>query len=67
MRFENMHFITGQYDRLEKLHHVERDVFVSLGYGQFQSDNIKSLGIEAYFDTIVISEREGLIVKWLQH
>jgi putative hydrolase of the HAD superfamily len=30
------------------------------GRGQFQMDNIGALGIEAYFDTILISEWEGL-------
>ncbi|MBY0099419.1 HAD family hydrolase [Mesobacillus maritimus] len=33
---------------------------ISNGYGQFQMDNIKSLGIDQYFDTILISEWEGM-------
>jgi putative hydrolase of the HAD superfamily len=33
---------------------------ITNGYGQFQIDNIKALGIEDYFDTILVSEWEGL-------
>ncbi|MTH54865.1 HAD-IA family hydrolase [Bacillus mangrovi] len=33
---------------------------ISNGYGQFQMDNIKALGIEPYFDVILVSEWEGL-------
>lgn len=33
---------------------------ITNGYGQFQMDNIKALGIESYFETILISEWEGL-------
>ncbi|UOQ84839.1 HAD family hydrolase [Gracilibacillus salinarum] len=33
---------------------------ISNGKGQFQLDNIKALGIEHYFDTILISEWEGM-------
>jgi len=33
---------------------------ISNGYGQFQMDNIKALGINQYFDTILISEWEGM-------
>lgn len=33
---------------------------ITNGRGQFQLDNIKALGIEQYFDTILISEWEGL-------
>lgn len=33
---------------------------ISNGYGQFQMDNIKALGIEHYFETILISETEGI-------
>ncbi|WP_145040421.1 HAD family hydrolase [Paenibacillus sp. Y412MC10] len=33
---------------------------ISNGYGEFQYNNIKGLGIEPYFDLIVISEWEGL-------
>ncbi|WP_342512406.1 HAD family hydrolase [Sporosarcina sp. FSL K6-1522] len=32
---------------------------ITNGYGQFQMDNIKALGIEQYFDVILISEWEG--------
>jgi putative hydrolase of the HAD superfamily len=33
---------------------------ITNGRGQFQLDNIKALGIEKYFDTILISEWEGV-------
>ncbi|MED3574240.1 HAD family hydrolase [Cytobacillus praedii] len=33
---------------------------ITNGKGKFQMDNIKALGIENYFDTILISEREGI-------
>jgi len=33
---------------------------ITNGYGQFQMDNIKALGIEPYFQTILISEWEGI-------
>lgn len=46
---------------LEKL--KSRDIklgMITNGRGQFQHDNIKALGIEKYFDTILISEWEGI-------
>ncbi|KAA0965763.1 HAD-IA family hydrolase [Sporosarcina sp. ANT_H38] len=33
---------------------------ISNGKGQFQMDNIMALGIEHYFETILISEKEGI-------
>ncbi len=33
---------------------------ITNGYEQFQLENIKSLGIESYFDVILISESEGI-------
>ncbi|SET96564.1 putative hydrolase of the HAD superfamily [Salinibacillus kushneri] len=33
---------------------------ITNGKGQFQMDNIRALGIESYFDTILISEWEGM-------
>lgn len=33
---------------------------ITNGYGQFQMDNIKALGIENYFDVIFVSEWEGI-------
>lgn len=33
---------------------------ITNGYGQFQMDNIKALGIEKYFDVILVSEWEGV-------
>jgi putative hydrolase of the HAD superfamily len=33
---------------------------ITNGYGTLQMDNIKALGIEQYFDTILVSEWEGI-------
>ncbi len=33
---------------------------ITNGYGQFQMDNIESLGIKKYFDVILVSEWEGI-------
>lgn len=33
---------------------------ITNGFGQFQMDNIKALGIERYFDAILVSETEGM-------
>lgn len=33
---------------------------ITNGYGQFQMDTIKALGIENYFDVILVSEWEGI-------
>ena len=33
---------------------------ITNGYGHFQMENIKALGIEPYFETILVSEWEGL-------
>jgi putative hydrolase of the HAD superfamily len=33
---------------------------ITNGYGQFQMDNIKALGIEKHFDVILVSEWEGI-------
>ncbi|WP_017187405.1 HAD family hydrolase [Alkalibacillus haloalkaliphilus] len=40
-------------------HHLMLGVITN-GKGQFQLDNIKALGIEDYFETILISEWEGV-------
>jgi putative hydrolase of the HAD superfamily len=46
---------------LEKLKNCNiRLGMITNGRGQFQLDNIKVLGIEKYFDTILISEWEGI-------
>lgn len=37
-----------------------RLAMITNGLGQFQMDNIRALGIENYFDTILISETEGI-------
>lgn len=33
---------------------------ITNGFGQFQMDNIRALGIETYFDAILVSETEGM-------
>ncbi|ATP41322.1 L-2-haloalkanoic acid dehalogenase [Solibacillus sp. R5-41] len=33
---------------------------ITNGFGQFQMDNIKALGIDNYFETILVSEWEGI-------
>ncbi|OZM58686.1 L-2-haloalkanoic acid dehalogenase [Lottiidibacillus patelloidae] len=33
---------------------------ITNGYGKFQTDNIKALGIEEFFDCILVSEWEGI-------
>lgn len=33
---------------------------ITNGYGQFQMNNVKALGIEQYFDVILVSEWEGI-------
>lgn len=46
---------------LEKLKSYNLQLgMITNGRGQFQMDNIKALGIERYFDTILISEWEGV-------
>lgn len=46
---------------LEELKHYNIALgMITNGKGKFQTDNIKSLGIEQYFDTILVSETEGL-------
>ncbi|MBS4218250.1 HAD family hydrolase [Bacillus sp. FJAT-49711] len=45
---------------LESLKKDFRLGMITNGFGQFQLDNIKALGIEHYFDEILISEWEGM-------
>lgn len=33
---------------------------ITNGFGQFQMDNIEALGIEKYFDVVLVSETEGI-------
>ncbi|ENH96058.1 hydrolase [Gracilibacillus halophilus YIM-C55.5] len=48
-------------DMLEKLKQNHRKLgMITNGKGQFQQDNMIALGIENYFDTILISEWEGM-------
>ncbi len=42
-----------------KNNHYELGMITN-GFGQFQMDNIRALGIEKYFSTILVSEREGV-------
>lgn len=49
---------------IKMLEELKRNNFllgmITNGYGQFQMDNIKALGIERYFDVILVSEWEGI-------
>lgn len=55
MPFPNLHSV------LEGLHNKNlRLGLISNGKGQFQMDNVEVLGIKEYFDTILISEWEGM-------
>ena len=46
---------------LEELKRSEYKLgMITNGYGQFQMDNIRALGIENYFETILVSEWEGI-------
>ncbi|WP_010280891.1 HAD family hydrolase [Bacillus timonensis] len=48
-------------DMLEELKRRKvRLGMITNGKGQFQMDNIKALGVEKYFDTILVSEWEGI-------
>lgn len=53
--FPNLHEMLEEL----KLHDFKLGIITN-GKGQFQSDNIKALGIEHYFSTILISEWEGI-------
>ncbi|OCS82596.1 HAD family hydrolase [Caryophanon tenue] len=53
--FPHMHDMLDELKR----HHIVLGMITN-GYGQFQMDNIKALGIEAYFDVILVSEWEGM-------
>lgn len=53
------------FSNLIKILEALKDKSITLGIitngrGQFQLDNIRALGIEKYFDTILVSEWEGL-------
>lgn len=49
---------------LSMLEHLKSNTIrlgmITNGKGQFQMDNIRALGIENYFDTILVSEWEGI-------
>ncbi|MGB3260767.1 HAD family hydrolase [Paenisporosarcina sp.] len=53
--FPNLHHMLGEL----KSNNLVLGIITN-GYGQFQMDNIKALGIEAYFETILVSEWEGI-------
>jgi len=49
------------FEMLEELRKNNLNLgIITNGIGQFQMDNIKALGIEKYFQTILVSEWEGL-------
>lgn len=50
--------LIGMLEELKSKHLVLG--MITNGYGQFQMDNIKALGIDEYFDTILVSEWEGI-------
>lgn len=50
--------LTTMLDELVNTNHLLG--IITNGKGQFQLNNIKALGIERYFNTILISEREGI-------
>ncbi|MEH6945369.1 HAD family hydrolase, partial [Bacillus sp. JJ722] len=53
--FPNLHFM------LKKLQQNKMSLgIITNGKGQFQMDNIKALGINSYFETILVSEWEGI-------
>lgn len=53
--FPNLHHMLGEL----KSNNIILGIITN-GYGQFQMDNINTLGIEAYFETILVSEWEGI-------
>ena len=53
--FPNLHHMLGELRSNNLVLGI-----ITNGYGQFQMDNIKALGIEAYFETILVSEWEGI-------
>ncbi|MEH7379172.1 HAD family hydrolase [Bacillus sp. JJ1533] len=50
--------LIGMLEELKRNHLVLG--MITNGYGQFQMDNIKALGIDKYFDAILVSEWEGI-------
>lgn len=53
--FPNLHTMLKQL----RESHIKLGIITN-GKGQFQFDNIKALGIDSYFDTILVSEWEGI-------
>ncbi|KEZ50568.1 HAD family hydrolase [Metabacillus indicus] len=52
---------SGLIEMLEKLKSMDLSLgIISNGYGDFQMNSIRSLGIERYFNVILISEWEGM-------
>ena len=62
---ENFKYCCVSFDHLVEMLDTLKECNISLGmitngYGQFQMDNIKALGIEEKFEVILISEWEGI-------
>jgi len=62
---ENFKYCCVPFDNLIQMldELKKRNILIGMitnGYGQFQMDNIKALGIESYFQTILVSEWEGI-------
>ena len=62
---DNFRFNCVPFDNLiQMLEDLKSDKYllgmITNGFGQFQMDNIKALGIERYFDVILVSEWEGV-------
>lgn len=55
------HAIPGLIEMLEEIRRKDLKLgIITNGKGQFQMDNIRALGIEKYFDAILVSEWEGI-------
>lgn len=53
------------FEMLEELRNQNLNLgMITNGIGQFQIDNIKALGIEKYFQSILVSEWEGVKKTW---
>lgn len=62
---DNFKYCCVPFEHLIEILNVLKECNITLGmitngYGQFQMANIKALDIEKYFDTILISEWEGI-------
>lgn len=62
---DNFKYCCVPFEHLIEILNILKECNITLGmitngYGQFQMANIKALDIEKYFDTILISEWEGI-------